>query len=39
MGAEALKDALAELKDGELEGGLAEEHRLFFNRRYWMKDG
>ena len=39
MGAEALKDALAELKDGELEGGLAEEHRFIFNRRYWMKDG
>ena len=39
MGAEALKDALAELKDGELEGGLAEEHRFIFNRRYWMKNG
>lgn len=39
MGAEALKDALAEFRDGELEGGLASEHRFIFNRRYWMKNG
>ena len=39
MAAEALRDALADCRDGELEGGLAVEHRFIFNRRYWMKNG
>lgn len=39
MAAEAMKDALANWKDGELEGGMAEEHRFIFNRRYWMNNG
>ena len=39
MAAEALKDALSNWKEGELESGLAEEHRFIFNRRYWMKNG
>lgn len=37
--AEALAEALAELRDGELFYGQTAEHRFMFNRRYWMKDG
>ncbi|MBO7329652.1 MAG: hypothetical protein J6W00_12880 [Lentisphaeria bacterium] len=36
---EALEDAAEELIPGELFGGMAEDHRFIFNRRYWMKDG
>ena len=36
---EALEDAAEELTPGELLGGMAEDHRFIFNRRYWMKDG
>ena len=36
---EALEEAAEELKVGELFGGMAQDHRFIFNRRYWMKDG
>ncbi len=39
LAAEALKDALSELRDGELLTGQTAEHRFLFNRRYWMKNG
>ncbi len=37
--AAALQDALNNLADGEMLGGMAEDLRFQFNRRYWMKDG
>ncbi|MBE6357821.1 MAG: hypothetical protein E7057_01065 [Lentisphaerae bacterium] len=36
---EALEAAAAELTPGELFGGMAQDHRFIFNRRYWMKNG
>lgn len=36
---EALEDAAEELTPGELLGGMAQDHRFLFNRRYWMKNG
>ncbi len=37
--AEALKDALANMEEGEIYTALAKDARYQFNRRYWMKDG
>lgn len=37
--AEALKAAAEELTPGELLGGMTQDARFLFNRRYWMKDG
>ena len=37
--AEALKDALASIEDGEVYTAMAQDGRFQFNRRYWMKDG
>lgn len=37
--AEALRDALKNLSEGEMLSGMAEDLRFQFNRRYWMKDG
>ena len=37
--AEALKDALANMEEGEIYTALAKDARFIFNRRYWMKDG
>ncbi|MCX6991962.1 MAG: hypothetical protein NT011_02345 [Kiritimatiellaeota bacterium] len=37
--AEALREALGGMVRGEVFGGLAEDKRFCFNRRYWMKDG
>lgn len=36
---EALQEALASMRDGELRGTLTRDSRFIFNRRYWMKDG
>ena len=36
---EALVEAAGELTPGELFGGMAQDGRFIFNRRYWMKDG
>lgn len=37
--AEALADAVNNIQDGELFGGMAADARFIFNRRYWMKAG
>lgn len=37
--AEALKDALANMEEGEVYTALTKDARFLFNRRYWMKDG
>ncbi len=36
---EALEEAAEELFPGELLGGMAQDSRFIFNRRYWMKNG
>ncbi len=36
---EAIKEALANMADGELACGITSDARFIFNRRYWMKDG
>lgn len=36
---DALIDAADELEPGELLGGMANDGRFLFNRRYWMNDG
>ena len=36
---EALEEAAEELYPGELLGGMAQDSRFIFNRRYWMKNG
>ena len=37
--AEALKEALANMEEGEIFTATAKDSRFLFNRRYWMKDG
>ncbi|MBR7156087.1 MAG: hypothetical protein IKD22_04560, partial [Lentisphaeria bacterium] len=37
--AAALKEALANLREGEVYSGMTTDMRFMFNRRYWMKDG
>ncbi len=37
--AEAFKDALANMEEGEIYTTVASDNRFVFNRRYWMKDG
>ena len=37
--AEALKDAVSNMKKGELLYTITQDHRFQFNRRYWMKNG
>ena len=37
--AEALKDALANMEEGEVLTAMTSDSRFIFNRRYWMKDG
>ena len=37
--AEAFKDALANMEEGEIYTTVAFDSRFIFNRRYWMKDG
>ena len=39
QGADALRDALGNMVQGDLFTGLTEDKRFCFNRRYWMKDG
>ena len=38
-GAEALREALENIKPGELLSGMTKDNRFAFNRRYWMKNG
>jgi hypothetical protein len=35
----AIKEAMANMKEGEFVQGKCEDDRFLFNRRYWMKDG
>ena len=37
--ADALLEAMADMREGELYQGLARDSRFLFNRRYWMKNG
>lgn len=37
--AEALKEALANMEEGEILTAMTSDSRFIFNRRYWMKDG
>ena len=37
--AESLREALDNMRPGELYTGLTDDNRFCFNRRYWMKDG
>lgn len=37
--ADALLEAMADMREGELYQGLARDGRFLFNRRYWMKNG
>jgi neutral ceramidase len=37
--AEALREALENMKPGELLSGMTKDNRFAFNRRYWMKNG
>lgn len=37
--AEALREALGKMTQGELFSGMTKDHRFSFNRRYWMKNG
>lgn len=37
--AEALKDALSNMEEGEILTAQTSDSRFIFNRRYWMKDG
>ena len=39
LAAEALREALDDLHEGELVHGMTSDHRFLFNRRYWMKNG
>lgn len=39
LAAEALREALDDLREGEVVRGMTSDNRFLFNRRYWMKNG